>query len=159
VAGEQRHVGKIGIKSTVLMKPGDLSDLEWVEMRSHPEVGARLVAKFPEFAYGRELVLSHHERWDGNGYPRGLAGEEIQPGARVIAVADAWDAMVSHRAYRRAMDLELALEEMEHGRGTQFEPRVLDAFLAMLREQPELVRQHTEFTQDVDVAEPWPTTK
>jgi len=153
LAARVHDVGKIGIKSTVLLKPGDLSEPEWLEMRSHPEVGARIIEKFPEFTHGKELVLSHHERWDGDGYPRGLAGTEIPAGARVIAVADAWDAMVSHRAYRRAMDLELAFAEMERGRGSQFEPRVLDAFLLLLKERPELAVQHTEIIQEVDIAE------
>lgn len=151
MAARVHDVGKIGIKSTVLMKPGDLTDVEWIEMRSHPEIGARLILKFPEFASGGDMVLAHHEWWDGSGYPRGLAGERIPLGARVIAVADAWDAMVSHRAYRQAMDLDLALGEMERGRGTQFEPRLVDAFIVMLRERPDLARQHTEITQEIDV--------
>ncbi|MDQ3653773.1 MAG: HD-GYP domain-containing protein, partial [Chloroflexota bacterium] len=151
MAARVHDVGKIGIKSTVLLKPGDLSELEWLEMRSHPEIGARLVAKFPEFAVGRELLLSHHQRWDGSGYPRRLAGESIPFGARVIAVADTWDAMTSNRAYRQAMDLERAFDEMESGRGTQFEPLVVDTFIQMLRDRPELARRHTEETQDIDV--------
>lgn len=156
MAARVHDVGKIGIKSTVLMKPGDLTDVEWIEMRSHPEIGARVILKFPEFASGAEMVLSHHEWWNGDGYPRGLAGERIPLGARVIAVADAWDAMVSHRAYRQAMDLDLALAEMERGRGSQFEPRLVDAFIVMLRERPDLARQHTEITQEIDIAEERP---
>ena len=150
LAARVHDVGKIGIKSTVLLKPGDLTEVEWMEMRSHPEIGARVMEKFPDFRDGRELVLSHHERWDGGGYPRGLSGDAIPSGARVIAVADAWDAMTSNRAYRQAVELEHALEEMEGGRGGQFEPRAVDAFLALLRERPELLRLHTEYTQEVD---------
>lgn len=154
LAARVHDVGKIGIKSTVLLKPGGLNDTEWLEMRSHPEVGARLVAKFPEFRAGRELVLSHHERWDGNGYPRKLRGEEIPFGARVIAVADTWDAMTSNRAYRKAMDIQLAMEQIERGKGSQFDPRIADEFLNLLAEEPHLQRQHTETSQDIDVAEP-----
>jgi HD-GYP domain-containing protein (c-di-GMP phosphodiesterase class II) len=150
-AGRVHDIGKIGIKSTVLMKPGKLTDVEWQEMRSHPEVGARLVATFPEFARGREVVLSHHERWDGTGYPRGLAGEQIPLGARIIAVVDTWDAMTSSRAYRRALDISVAMKEMERGRGKQFEPRLLDAFVALLRQRPELMQKHEEEVQDVDL--------
>jgi HD-GYP domain-containing protein (c-di-GMP phosphodiesterase class II) len=150
LAARVHDVGKIGIRSSVLLKPARLDDTEWEEMRTHPEVGARIVAKFPEFAEGRELVLSHHERWDGNGYPRGLAGAQIPFGARVIAVADSWDAMTSNRAYRQAMSIDRAFAELEQGQGTQFEGRVVEAFIALLRERPELAQLHTEYTQDVD---------
>jgi HD-GYP domain-containing protein (c-di-GMP phosphodiesterase class II) len=153
MAGRVHDVGKIGIKSTVLMKPGRLTDKEFAEMRSHPDLGARLVAKFPQFAGGKELVWAHHERYDGKGYPRGLAGERIPLGARVLAVADAWDAMTSHRAYRKAMEMERVYAELERGRGTQFDPAVLDAFLAALKQHPELAAPHTDETQDVDALE------
>ena len=150
MAGRVHDVGKIGIKSTVLMNPDGLNDSQWAEMRSHPEVGARLVAKFPQFARGRELILSHHERYDGTGYPRRLAGDRIPLGGRVLAVADAWDAMTSHRAYRRALDLAQVYAELERGRGTQFDPVVLDAFLKVLRDRPELAAYHTDIVQDID---------
>jgi HD-GYP domain-containing protein (c-di-GMP phosphodiesterase class II) len=119
-------------------------------MRSHPDVGARLVATFPEFAHGRELVMAHHERWDGRGYPRGLAGEQIPLGACIIAVVDAWDAMTSSRAHRGALTPDVALAELVRGRGTQFEPRILETFVALLRERPELMRTHTEIPQAID---------
>jgi HD-GYP domain-containing protein (c-di-GMP phosphodiesterase class II) len=150
MAGRVHDVGKIGIKSSVLMKPGPLSAAEWEEMRAHPQVGARLVAKFPEFARGRDLVLHHHERYDGGGYPDGLAGDRIPLGARVLAVADAWDAMTSHRAYRRAFDLETARAELERGRGRQFDPAVLDAFLGVLARDPALAMPPPHAPQDVD---------
>jgi HD-GYP domain-containing protein (c-di-GMP phosphodiesterase class II) len=150
-AARLHDVGKIGIKSSVLLKPGRLSDREWLEMRTHPEVGARLISQFPSFARGRDLVLSHHEKYDGSGYPRRLKGEQIPLGARIIAVADAWDAMTSNRAYRNAVDLDAVLAEMERCRGTQFDPAVLDAFFAVLKARPDLARLHTEETQDVDI--------
>ncbi|MHB8576944.1 MAG: HD-GYP domain-containing protein [Dehalococcoidia bacterium] len=152
LAGRVHDVGKIGIKSTVLMKPGGLTEREWQEMRSHPELGARLVGKFPQFARGKELVLSHHERYDGQGYPRKLAGSQIPLGGRVLAVADAWDAMTSHRAYRQALDLARVYGELERGRGRQFDPTVVDAFLRALGAQPELAVPDTQETQASDVA-------
>lgn len=150
MAGRVHDVGKIGIKSSVLMKPGKLTDHEWHEMRSHPEVGARLIGNFPQFAHGRALVRHHHERYDGTGYPDGLAGEAIPYGARVLAVADAWDAMTSHRAYRRALDLDLVRAEMQRCSGTQFDPAVVVAFMAVLDERPDLAMPAEQVEQDVD---------
>jgi putative nucleotidyltransferase with HDIG domain len=150
MAGRVHDVGKIGIKSSVLLKPGDLSDNEFAEMRSHPEVGARLISRFPQFARGGDFVRHHHERWDGKGYPGRLSGEAIPFGARVLAVADAWDAMTSHRAYRQALPLAVVQEELRRGRGTQFDPRVLDTFLLVLNERPDLAAFHVETVQDVD---------
>jgi len=150
MAGRVHDVGKIGIKSSILLKPGHLSTEELAEMQTHPVVGARLIGNFPQFARGRAYVLHHHERWDGKGYPGRLRGEQIPLGARILAVADAWDAMTSHRAYRKALPPEVVQAELARGRGTQFDPRVLDAFLAVLAEQPELAAYHTETEQAVD---------
>jgi HD-GYP domain-containing protein (c-di-GMP phosphodiesterase class II) len=150
MAGRVHDVGKIGIKSSVLLKPGRLTDEEFAEMQSHPVVGARLIGNFPQFARGRAYVLHHHERWDGKGYPGKLRGEQIPLGARILAVADAWDAMTSHRAYRKALPPEVVRAELARGRGTQFDPRVLDAFLATLAEQPELAAYHTDTEQAID---------
>jgi HD-GYP domain-containing protein (c-di-GMP phosphodiesterase class II) len=153
MAGRVHDVGKIGIKSSVLMKPQGLTDREWREMRSHPEVGARLIAHFPQFAEGRTFVLHHHERFDGGGYPLGLAGEAIPMGARVLAVADAWDAMTSHRAYRTALEPGQVYVQLEQGRGRQFDPAILDAFLSVLAARPDLAQHHTDQTQEIDVPE------
>jgi putative nucleotidyltransferase with HDIG domain len=144
MAGRVHDVGKIGIKSTVLMKPSHLTDREWSEMRSHPVLGAKIVSKFPQFERGKDIVLAHHERFDGKGYPNKLA--------RVLAVADAWDAMTSHRAYRAAMPRDRVFAELERGRGTQFDPRALDAFLKVLATHPELSEPRLGDAQDVDVA-------
>jgi len=97
-------------------------------MKEHPQTGAEILAKFPEYRRGRELVLAHHERIDGLGYPRGLAGAAIALGARIIAVADSWDAMTSDRPYRKALESDIALGELMRGRGTQWDPAVVDAF-------------------------------
>jgi HD-GYP domain-containing protein (c-di-GMP phosphodiesterase class II) len=150
MAGRVHDVGKIGIKSSVLMKPGPLSSAEWQERRSHAEVGARLIARFPQFAAGQAFVRHHHERFDGTGYPRGLAGQQIPLGARVLAVADAWDAMTSHRAYRRALDAAFVREELRRGSGSQFDPVVVEAFLAAIAERPELVAVAMDGAQEVD---------
>jgi HD-GYP domain-containing protein (c-di-GMP phosphodiesterase class II) len=101
-------------------------------MKKHPETGAEILAKFPQYKRGRELVLAHHERMDGRGYPRGLSGSTIPLGARIIAVADSWDAMTSDRPYRIALEPEVALGELLQGRGTQWDAEVVDAFALTL---------------------------
>ena len=105
-------------------------------MKKHPQTGAEILAKFPEYKRGRELVLAHHERMDGLGYPRGLAGAAIALGARIITVADSWDAMTSDRPYRKALDAEVALGELLRGRGTQWDADVVDAFAETLAGMP-----------------------
>lgn len=157
LAGRVHDVGKIGIKSTVLLSPSALSDPQWAEMRRHPEIGAQLVAKFPQFARGREIVFAHHERWDGTGYPLGLAGTEIPLGARVVAVCDAWDAMTSHRSYRKPMDVDAVYQEMERGRAAQFDPAVLDAFFKVLSSRPDLALPNPHPVQDIDGPFPHPS--
>lgn len=154
IAGRLHDLGKIGIKSSVLMKPGRLNDAEWMEMRTHPVVGAEIVAMFPEFSSGRDLIRHHHERYNGGGYPDGLAGDRIPLGARIIAVADSWDAMTSNRAYRDAQELDWVYDELARGRGTQFDPVVLDALLWVLANKPELAIPATATRQDVDVLVP-----
>lgn len=150
MAARVHDVGKIGIKSSVLMKPGRLTEGEWDEMRSHPEVGAKLIARFPYFAPGRALVLHHHERFDGKGYPHGLAGDQIPLGARILAVADAWDAMTSNRAYRRGLEAAVARAEIEKGCGTQFDQAVAQAFLRAIDERPDLATPGEHTPQGVD---------
>jgi len=119
LAARVHDLGKIAIPDEVLHKSGRLSSEEFEVMKQHPETGAEILAKFPEYKRGRELVLAHHERIDGRGYPRGLAGSAIALGARIIAVADSWDAMTSDRPYRVALDGDVALAELMRGRGTQ----------------------------------------
>jgi HD-GYP domain-containing protein (c-di-GMP phosphodiesterase class II) len=141
MAARVHDVGKIGIRSSTLFKPEAMDDEEWAEMRSHPEIGARLISRFPDFSTGMEIVLHHHERWDGKGYPGSLAGANIPFGARLVAVADTFDAMTSHRAYRRALPAERVLAELQRGRGAQFDPELLDQFLALLAERPEYLER------------------
>ena len=129
--GIVHDVGKIGIPDSVLRKPGWLDDQDWDEMRRHPAIGARILhgANLDDIG---EWVLAHHERPDGGGYPDGLAGTEIPLEARILAVADAYEAMTSERVYRPALSPQAARDELRQCAGTQFDARVVDAFLAVL---------------------------
>jgi HD-GYP domain-containing protein (c-di-GMP phosphodiesterase class II) len=129
-------VGKIAIADSLLRKPGRLTDAEFKEMQTHPLKGVAILQAFPDLAPFLPIVRSHHERWDGKGYPDGLAGDEIPFLARVVAVADSFDAMTSVRPYRAGMDAPRALEEISRGAGTQFDPECATAFvrLAALRQ-------------------------
>jgi HD-GYP domain-containing protein (c-di-GMP phosphodiesterase class II) len=130
--GAMMHdIGKLGIPDSILLKPGPLTDEEWTLMRRHPEIAEGMLEGIPFFRGAIEIIAAHHERHDGSGYPRGLAGEEIPFGARIFAVADAFDAITSHRPYRNAQPYRVACEEIQKGRGTQFDPDVVDAFLTI----------------------------
>jgi putative nucleotidyltransferase with HDIG domain len=133
-------IGKIGVSDQVLRKPGPLTDEEWEEIRRHPELGYRFLRRLTIAGAVADIVRAHHERWDGRGYPLGLAGEEIPLGARIFAVADAFDAMTSNRPYRRARTRDEAIAEIVRCSGTQFDPRVVEAFLQVTgaREASEL---------------------
>jgi hypothetical protein len=136
-AGVLHDLGKLGIADAILHKPGPLSDDEWREMRRHPDVGARIL----EHAGMRDVAVwvgQHHERMDGHGYPFGLAGEQICLEARILCVADAYEAMVADRPYRRGMPVEEARAELVRCAGTQFDGHVVEAFLSTLEDEPEL---------------------
>ena len=124
-------VGKVAVPDAVLRKPGPLTDTELELMRIHPEAGARMLDPVPFLARARAVVLHHHERWDGAGYPHGLRGEEIPLWARIFAVVDTVDAMTSHRPYRAALRLEAALDEVAKEAGAQFDPRCVETFLEL----------------------------
>lgn len=128
-------IGKVGIKESILQKPGFLTLQEWDEMKKHPEIGYRIAQNAPELASVAEYILSHHERWDGKGYPRGIEGEEIPLLCRILAVADAYDAMTNDRSYRKAMTKEEALTELRLNAGTQFDPFVIDITIGLLEYQ------------------------
>ncbi|MDJ0762036.1 MAG: response regulator [Myxococcota bacterium] len=121
-------VGKIGVSDTILLKPGKLTEEEWIEMKRHAEYGYRILEGIDFLGDARLLVWQHHERWDGNGYPNQLKGEESYIGARIFAVIDAYDAMTSDRPYRKALDHDVACKEIQNGRGTQFDPKIVEAW-------------------------------
>jgi diguanylate cyclase (GGDEF)-like protein len=131
LAGVLHDVGKIGVSDRLLTKPGPLDPDEWQQMRTHPEIAARLLAH-PEFDDLRSWVLAHHERPDGEGYPVGVRGEEIPLEARIIAAADAYEAMTADRSYRPALGEEAARAELQAGAGSQFDARVVRALLDAL---------------------------
>lgn len=125
-------IGKIGIRDAILLKPDRLDDSEWLVIKQHPDMGSKIVAPVRHLARCVPLILNHHERWDGNGYPLGLAGSDIPQGARVIAVADTYDAMVSSRPYRKAFTHEEAMEEIKRVAGSQLDPEVVAAFVEVV---------------------------
>ena len=122
-------IGKLEIAEGILSKKGELSEPEWAEMRRHPELGATMLADILNFSDAATVVLAHHERFDGQGYPSGLKGEEIPMGSRIYAVADAYVAMTSDRPHRKKMSHEMALKEILRNSLTQFDPTVVRAFV------------------------------
>ncbi len=131
-AAQMHDIGKIGIPDSVLNKVGRLTDDEYAKMKSHVNRGAEILKDFTLVEHVEEGTKYHHERYDGKGYPEGLKGEEIPLFARIIGVADAFDAMTSNRVYRNHMDTDYVMNEMKRGRGTQFDPNALDAFLRLV---------------------------
>jgi HD-GYP domain-containing protein (c-di-GMP phosphodiesterase class II) len=131
-AAKLQDVGMMAIPDAILAKPGPLNDAEWAYIRKHTVIGERIVAAAPPLLPVARLVRSSHERWDGGGYPDGLAGESIPVGARIVFVCDSFDAMISERPYRQARSPEQALAEMRRCAGTQFDPEVVDALAAVV---------------------------
>jgi HD-GYP domain-containing protein (c-di-GMP phosphodiesterase class II) len=123
-------VGKIGVPDAILVKVGPLDPDEWRAMRAHPEIGRRVLEGVAFLAPAVAAVAHHHERWDGKGYPDGLAAGAIPLAGRVVAVADAYDAMATDRPCRTGLPVEVARAEIERGRGSQFDPDAAEAFLA-----------------------------
>jgi HD-GYP domain-containing protein (c-di-GMP phosphodiesterase class II) len=130
-------IGKIGIPDGILNKPGKLTDEEYAIMKTHPIKGSSIVLKIPFLEPVGAVILHHHERWDGKGYPDGLAGEGIPIESRIIAVLDSYDAMTSDRVYRKAPGRAHALNEFRRCSGTQYDPSVVAAFLAIMEESPD----------------------
>ena len=123
--------GKVGIPERILNKPGPLTAAEWRVMRTHPLIGHQMLADIPFMRTAAEVVRSHHEMFDGSGYPEGLKGKDISLAARVFAVVDAFDAMTTDRPYRAALSLDHAVTEIERMAGTQFDPEVVKVFLPL----------------------------
>jgi putative nucleotidyltransferase with HDIG domain len=132
LAGLFHDIGKLGVPDAILTKPAKLTQQEYELMKLHPADGANIVAKFGRLQGAVPMIRHHHERWDGGGYPDGLAGEAIPLGARIVGLADAWDAMTTDRPYHRALERNEAEAELRRNRGTQFAPSVVDAFFRAL---------------------------
>lgn len=139
-AGMLHDLGKIGIPLEILNKPGSLNIEEWSIIKTHPGRAARILAPFADIALSREfscssiinIIVAHHERWDGKGYPYGLSGENIPKLARIIAVADAYHSMSEIRPYRKALTFFEIWQELENGAGKQFDPLIVERFLSLL---------------------------
>ena len=144
-------IGKIGIADAILLKQGALNEDEWLEMRTHPEKGRRIVAQIPGMEEAAEIVLSHEERFDGTGYPRGLRGEQICLGARLFAIIDTLDAITSDRPYRKASSFESARDEIVRMSGIQFDPLAVQAFLAEEATLREMVEAKCMQPQDTNI--------
>ncbi|HEX7089833.1 MAG TPA: HD domain-containing phosphohydrolase [Longimicrobiales bacterium] len=134
-AAPLHDVGKIGIPDSILLRPGQLGEREFEVMRTHTYIGARILSgsRFPLLDVAATIALTHHERWDGTGYPKGLRGESIPMVGRIVAVADVFDALTHDRPYKAAWPVEDALAEIERQAGRQFDPQVVEAFLETLR--------------------------
>jgi HD-GYP domain-containing protein (c-di-GMP phosphodiesterase class II) len=124
-------IGKLGIPDGILLKPGSLSNEEWAVMRLHPSYAYEWLSPIPFLKPALEIPYSHHERWDGSGYPRKLVGEEIPIAARIFAVIDVWDALTSDRPYRRAWSEEQSINYLKENSGILFDPKVIEAFISM----------------------------
>jgi HD-GYP domain-containing protein (c-di-GMP phosphodiesterase class II) len=127
-------VGKLHVPDAILKKPGPLSSEEWLSMAKHPENGVTILREQPFYAVARDISASHHEKWDGSGYPRGVAGDEIPLPARITTVSDVFDALTTERSYKKAWTEERAIEELVEQRGKAFDPDVVDAFVALCEE-------------------------
>lgn len=133
-AAPMHDVGKIGIPDAVLRKPGKLDGEEWEVMKQHAQIGADIIGEHPSglLRMAREIALNHHEKWDGSGYPRGIGGAEIPVEARIIAIADVFDALTSERPYKKAWPLEEAVQLLREQSGRHFDPELVELFLGQL---------------------------
>jgi diguanylate cyclase (GGDEF)-like protein len=136
VIGHLHDIGKIAVAEVVLNKTGRLTEKEQEEIQRHPDVGYRILSASTEMLDLADCVLAHHERWDGNGYPRGLSGEEIPLEARIIALADSYDAMSSERPYRKALNDDVILYEIRRNAGYQFDPELARIFVERVLGKP-----------------------
>ena len=134
-AGLLHDIGKLATPEEILQKPGALTEIEKGLVRQHPLTGCSVLKRVPSLAPAALIVAHHHEHYDGSGYPQGLRGEEIPMGSRIILVADAFDAMTTHRAYRSVLSLQTAVRELERCGGQQFDPRVVEAFVQIVSRQ------------------------
>jgi len=132
LVAQVHDLGKVGIPDSILFKKGELTDEEWAIMRQHPEKGYRIAQTSPELTHVADLILRHHEKWDGTGYPLGLKGKEIPVECRILLIVDAYDAMTNDRPYRQAMSKQEAIKELKRNAGTQFDPNLIEIFLKII---------------------------
>jgi hypothetical protein len=132
-AAVMHDVGKAGVPDRILLKPGPLTEAEWGVIQKHTVLGEAILGERKDFALARQIARSHHEHWDGSGYPGGLAGEAIPLAARIVAVVDMFDALISRRPYKEAWPPEDALREMERVRGAQLDPEIVERFILLVR--------------------------
>lgn len=140
-AGLLHDIGKIGIKDEILFKTENLNNEEWLQIKKHPLKGEEIIKSLPFLAEIAGMIRHHHERFDGHGYPQGIKGKNIELGARILTVADSFDAMTSDRPYRKALSLEGAKRQLINGKGTQFDPEIVDCFLQILEKEPRLLAE------------------
>ncbi len=145
-------IGKIGIPDSILLKPGKLSLEEMALMQTHSRKGAELISKYKDFSRGAVIIMHHHERWDGRGYPARLKEHEIPFGARIIAVADSFDAMTSERPYRKALAANQAIQILLEGRGKQWDANVVNVFVDMMINQADEKSQECLSVQQISSA-------
>lgn len=145
-AASMHDIGKIGIPDKILMKPGKLNDKEWETMQQHTVIGAKILngSKQDYMKLGEEIALTHHEKWNGGGYPQGLAGERIPISGRIVAVADVFDALISERPYKPSLSLRESFTIIKNERGTHFDPDVVDAFIGIKPEILSIVDQYKD---------------
>ena len=144
IGGLFHDIGKIGVPDSILLKEDKLSDDEYSQIKNHPSIGAHILSNATIFKDIIPIVLHHHEKYNGHGYPSQLAGEDIPYFARIAAVADTFDAMTSKRPYRNALPKEVVVEEIEKNKGTQLDPKIADAFLDILREEYDKIEEIQE---------------
>lgn len=154
--GLLHDIGKIGIPENILLKPGKLSSEEFTIIKKHPVIGYEMIKHITDYHKNgiHDIVLYHHERYDGNGYPNGLKGEEIPLVARIMAIADSFDAMTSKRVYRQEIDLETTLREIQKSKGSQFDPEITDVFLSLFEDEEkkmEIINRMKSYKNRVDI--------
>jgi len=157
LAARVHDIGKIGIGNDSLHKGGPLSDDEWEIMRKHPVIGEQLLSPYRQFRHEAAIVRSHHERWDGKGYPDKIRSHQIPIGARIIAVCDTFDAMTSSRPYRAALSREIAIEEIRNNAITQFDPQIVASFLQVMEEVDKVrpINRDQATSKPADEELPW----
>ncbi|MCE9679301.1 two-component system response regulator [Shewanella sp. AS1] len=145
-AAPMHDIGKIGTPDSILKKPGKLDDEEWLEMQRHAEIGAEIIGEHndPLLEMARRIALSHHEKWDGSGYPKGLSGEDIPIEGRIVAIADVFDALTSIRPYKKAWTIEETMALIESEAGKHFDPALVEQFKLILDEAIKVRDAHNE---------------